>query len=243
MKFNEALGSVGERRALAIAQAKAGGLGIDWQSGVNCVFQACIDNPDLAPSSIGTRYDSPEDVIGKWVQKYYDAFSGRISIHRSNLPSTIADPIIDVIIQGRLTHLDNSALNKIKYAHRLSMSAENILGLLLEEYLAIKLKPNGWHCAWGETIRSVDFCSSNGALLQIKNRSNSENSSSSRVRIGTPITKWFRVDAISGNHHWQALNSQYRVQCSEESFRAFVHDALSHNPGALAIEPDNPWQR
>ncbi len=243
MKFNEALKSIEKSSTLKIAQAKAEELGIDWQSGVKFVFLACMNHTDLAPSSIGTKKDTGEDVIEKWVQKYYDAYNNRISIHRSNLPSTIADPIIDVIIKGRLTHLDDSALNKIKYAHRVSMSAENILGLLLEEYLATILKSKNWHCAWGETIRSVDFCSTTGGLLQIKNRSNSENSSSSRVRIGTSIEKWFRIDAISGEYQWKTLNSKYGVKCSEESFRAFVHDALSHNPDALAIEPDNPWQR
>jgi len=64
--------------------------------------------------------------------------------------------------------------------------------------LADNLIAYGWHCAWGETIRSVDFCSEDGQLLQIKNRSNSENSSSSRVREGTNIIKWFRVNALTG---------------------------------------------
>lgn len=241
MKFIEALETVGKQKSLLIAQAKAKSLGISWTSGINCIFQVCLEKFELAPTHISAKGGSATDVIGKWVQKYHDAYNNRISIHRSNLPSTVADPIIDVIIQGRLTHLGVPALNKIKYAHRLSMSAENILGLLLEEYLAIHLHPKGWHCAWGETLRSVDFCSSKGDLLQIKNRSNSENSSSSRVRVGTLIEKWFRVDAGSGKYLWPEFNSNYNVNCTEDNFRAFVRDALIHNPDALAIEPGNPW--
>jgi len=241
MKFNEALVSIGKRKAISFAQEKAHRLGLDWLSGIGCVFQACLDNENLAPTNIAIKDGAAKDVIGKWIQKYFDAFNSRISIHRSNLPSTIADPIIDVIIQGRLPHLNNTALKEIKFAHRLSMSAENILGLLLEEYLSNHLIPKGWHCAWGETIISVDFCCNDGSLLQIKNRSNSENSSSSRIRKGTLIEKWYRVDARTGTYQWETFNSKFRVRCSEDSFRAFVRDALSHNPAALAIEPDNPW--
>jgi hypothetical protein len=42
------------------------------------------------------------------------------------------------------------------------MSAENILGLILEEYLANNFKDEGWHCAWGDTVNSVDFVNENG---------------------------------------------------------------------------------
>jgi len=241
MKLPEAIKSLSKRQATSIAQTHATKVGIEWQSGINCIFNACLNDPNLSPTNIGTKKDSATEVVEKWVQKYKDGYTNRISAHRSNMPSTIADPIIEVIIQGRLTHLDQEYLLKIKYAHRLCMSAENILGLLLEEYLAVHLAPQGWFCAWGETIRSVDFCSSNGGLLQIKNRSNSENSSSSRVREGTDISKWYRIDAISGKFLWDDLNAKLGVFCSEGAFRDFVRDALSHNPEALAIEPENPW--
>jgi hypothetical protein len=122
------------------------------------------------------------------------------------------------------------------------MSAENILGLLLEEFLAQQLADFDWYCAWGETVRSVDFCQAQGGLLQIKNRSNSENSSSSRVRIGTDIEKWYRVDARTGNYCWEELNRKYNTdRFSEESFRRFVVEAISNNPNALPVEIGNPW--
>jgi len=142
MKFTEALVSIEKKKAISFAQGKAQELGLNWQSGIGCVFQACLDNEDLAPTNISVRNGTAKDVIEKWIQKYFDAFNRRISIHHSNLPSTIADPMIDVIIQGRLPHLDRGALKEIKFAHRLSMSAENILGLLLEEYLSNHLSPN-----------------------------------------------------------------------------------------------------
>jgi transcriptional regulator with XRE-family HTH domain len=68
-----------------------------------------------------------------------------------------------------------------------------------EEYLAEKLLPYGWYCCWGETMKSVDFCTQNGDLLQVKNRSNSENSSSNKIRQGTAIIKWHRINASNGS--------------------------------------------
>jgi hypothetical protein len=52
---------------------------------------------------------------------------------------TVADPVIEKIIGARLNNLTDEELRKISFAHRLGMSAENILGLLLEEYLSINL--------------------------------------------------------------------------------------------------------
>ena len=123
------------------------------------------------------------------------------------------------------------------------MSAENILGLLLEEYLAVELAPHKWHCCWGETLRNIDFVNEDGRLLQVKNRSNSENSSSSRVRDGTQIEKWFRVNATSGKYLWEELNIHHKpLQLSEEKFVAFVVKTLKANPKAMPVEPENPWK-
>ncbi|BAU44747.1 SinI family restriction endonuclease [Leptolyngbya sp. O-77] len=147
------------------------------------------------------------------------------------------------IINARLPGLTTEQLEQIKYAHRLSMSAENIQGLLLEEFLAEQLADYGWYCCWGESVRHVDFCNVDGSLLQVKNRSNSENSSSSRVRINRPIEKWYRVDARTGSYRWSYFNDKYSTdRFSEENFVTFVQRILSANPNALAIELNNPWQ-
>ncbi len=156
----------------------------------------------------------------------------------------MADPIIDKIIGSRLTHLTANDLEKIKFAHRLSMSAENILGLMLEEYLANNLESVGWHCAWGETVKSVDFVHEDGRLLQIKNRSNSENSSSSAVRAGTQIQKWFRIKADRIEYMWEHINKICAMDnLSEKSFEKFVHKCVSQNPSCVAIEKENPWNK
>jgi hypothetical protein len=225
-----------------IARAAAEEVGVSWSAGICYIFNACRINPELAPKD-RSKKSAPDEVILKWVMKYKAGYEARISKRTSNLPGTMPDPIINVIIKELLPHLSDQTLDKILYAHRLSMSAENILGLLLEEYLAINLLAHKWHCAWGETIKSVDFCSEDGRLLQVKNRSNSENSSSSKVRSGTNIFKWFRINAQTGTYMWNDLNRILKTNIlSEDDFRRFVQSTLRNNKAALAIEPDNPWK-
>lgn len=67
-------------------------------------------------------------------------------------------------------------------------------------------------------------------LLQVKNRSNSENSSSKRIRelvemLGCPvkITEWHRCRASDGSTCWEALvDNQDLSLANEEGFHKFV---------------------
>lgn len=216
---------------------------VSWDEGINAVFSVITKDTALAPTNVRNSKDGKISAIEKWVLKYHRGFCGRASQRVSNPPGTLADPIIESIIGARLTHLNDDDLNKISYAHRLGMSAENILGLFLEEYLADNLSEFGWHCAWGETVRSVDFVKETGELIQIKNRSNSENSSSSRVRDGTLIKKWYRIEASKVEYKWDLLNKMCGIgTLSEKQFVAFVHKILKANPRALAVESRNPWK-
>lgn len=204
------------------------------------ILIACYRNPELSPSLQGK---TPERLAKTWLKKYNNSYEKRISKRISKPPGTVADPIVEKIINARLTGLKTEHLEQIKYAHRLSMSAENIQGLLLEEFLADQLADYGWYCCWGDSIRHVDFCNVDGSLLQIKNRSNSENSSSSRVRINQPIEKWYRVDARTGSYQWSYFNDKYDTErFSEKNFVTFVQKVLLNNPNALAVEEYNPWK-
>lgn len=204
------------------------------------ILTACYRNPGLSPT---LKSITLEVLAQSWLKKYSDSYENRISRRISQPPGTVADPIVNTIINARLTRLTADHLEQIKYAHRLSMSAENIQGLLLEEFLAEQLGEYGWYCCWGESVRHVDFCNVDGSLLQVKNRSNSENSSSSRVRINQPIEKWYRVDARTGLYRWSYFNDKYgTARFSEENFAMFVQQILTGNPNALAVEVNNPWQ-
>lgn len=201
---------------------------------------ACYRNPDLAPKITGKSIKS---VATSWLKKYSHGLKSRISQRISKPPGTVPDPIVDIIISTRLSEISIEQVKQIKYAHRLSMSAENILGLLLEEFLSEHLSRYGWHCCWGEVVRYVDFCNVDGSLLQVKNRSNSENSSSSKVRKNLPIEKWHRIDAETGSDRWSYFNEIYGTDSfSEQSFINFVRRVLTENPQALALDSDNPWK-
>jgi len=218
------------------------GQGKDLAEAHRTILTACYRHPDLSPTI--KKAKTPEELAKSWLEKYENGYKNRISRRVSQLLGTVADPIVSIIINARLKGLTTAHLEQIKYAHRLSMSAENILGLLLEEFLAEKLAKYGWFCCWGESMRHVDFCNVDGSLLQVKNRSNSENSSSSRVRINQPIEKWYRVDAVNGNYQWSYWRDRYNNDdnFSEEKFIDFVQQVLQRNPCALAIEVENSWK-
>jgi len=233
---------LGKEKSVVIAKQIALDLNIQWIGGVSVVFDAIVSDLERVPGNIGGKNDDHNNAIRKWFLKYQRGKEGRASQRISNPPGTVSDPIIEKIIGARVVALTEEDLNKINYAHRLGMSAENILGLILEEYLAVNLEPHGWHCAWGETVKSVDFVHEDGKLLQIKNRSNSENSSSSAVRDGTQIERWFRIKADRIEYMWGSLNEICGTTVlSEDSFVIFVQTTLSNNPECLAVEQENPW--
>ncbi|MDB4468572.1 SinI family restriction endonuclease, partial [bacterium] len=206
MKLVEAISEIGEESAVAMAKIYAIGNQVNWDDEAQYVFAAVARDKSRVPGNIGGKNDTAESAIQKWVLKYRKGLDGRASNRVSNPPGTKPDPIIETIISSRLNVISQETLEKIILGHRLAMSAENILGVILEEYLSVNLKDSGWHCAWGETVKSVDFVNENGMLLQIKNRSNSENSSSSSVREGTSIKKWYRINATTGAFFWSKLN-------------------------------------
>ncbi len=242
MKLKQAIQNLGAVQSVTTAMQIAEENNIPWNDGVSFVFHAIANDSERIPGNIGGNKDDENSVIKKWLLKYTGGKLQRSSHRESNSPGTVADPIIEEIIGSRIPALDNDDLNKITYAHRLGMSAENILGLILEEYLSENLKEFGWHCAWGETVKSVDFVHEDGRLLQIKNRSNSENSSSSAVRHGTEIKKWFRIKADRVEYMWESLNTICgTTNLSEESFIKFVRETISSNPDCLAVEHCNPW--
>lgn len=116
--------------------------------------------------------------------------------------------------------------------HRASMAAENKVGELLEAYLATRLEPKGWFWCSCNILKGVDFYKPGSpvVLLQVKNRSNSENSSSEKIREtlekgGCPvkISKWYRTESSTGDTCWNDLEGNPRGElASEEEFHKFI---------------------
>lgn len=209
------------------------------------VASRIIDLPEICCTINIKTGEDISDFIRKWTNKFLNGYQNRPTQRTSNPIGTKHDQILDEIISARIyTTVD--ILENIKYAHRLAMSAENIAGAFLEEYIAEQLISQGWHCCWGETMKSVDFCKFDGQLLQVKNSDNSENSSSKSVRDGTTIKKWFRRFSKKEETNWEALNELVRIdnvedQLNEASFKAFVREAVSNNPDSIFLEVESPF--
>jgi hypothetical protein len=107
----------------------------------------------------------------KFVKDFLKGYNNRASVRISNKSSVKPDAIVDIIIHSRLPNLTNEEVTMISSGHRVAMSAENILGLMLEEYIHLNVLEFGWTCCWGNVMKSIDFVSSKGVLLQVKNRS------------------------------------------------------------------------
>jgi len=148
-------------------------------------------------------------------------------------PTTVPDEMVSVILHDYFG-IAVADLERAKQEHLLSMGAENLVGNLLERYLASVLEPKGWIWCSGDMVKAVDFVkaptrSRGGAwrLLQVKNRDNSENSSSSAIRKGTEIEKWHRTFSKKTGSNWAEFpDAALRKHLSEAAFKSYVREYL-----------------
>jgi hypothetical protein len=154
-------------------------------------------------------------------------YKGYTQSHFPKLSKLIPDDVVSLIMEEAFD-INFDQREKNKKLHSIAMSAENCLGQLLEKYIHSITHPTGWVWVAGDLIKAVDFIleeeeEGNWILLQIKNRSNSENSSSKAIRDGTPIDKWFRINANSGKTYWDKVpDSMQNLGLCEDGFRQFV---------------------
>lgn len=180
-----------------------------------------------------------KEYVKKWVARYLSGYNGRPSKRQGKKSQTKPDPAVKLILRTRREDIDDNFADTLEKGHSIMMTIEGMVGNLLEEYLATILHPYGWYCCWGSTIDAVDFCKEDGSLLQVKTSSNSENSSSIRVRNGTEIRKWFRRFSNKANKfNWVALNEIigrdiFSEENSEREFRDFITRTIRENPGCI----------
>lgn len=189
---------------------------------------------------------NPEDYIKKWLRRYYNAHSKRPSLSHANPKGSAADPALNIMVKESENYSDKQLDVAIKN-HNLFMAAENIQGNLLEEYISLKTENLGWVWAEGETLRACDFVRKNKMgipqYIQIKNRDNTENSSSSAVRKGTQIQKWNRLTTRKKHKqpypvfNWNKLNTLMHVPSnslmSEDDYEKFLSKVIKNNPNLI----------
>ena len=168
-----------------------------------------------------------------WIETKAEKF---VTERYTNKPAStlnIPDPLIGIISEEYFG-IDSVDIEKLLTNHKIAMAAENVTGSLLEEYIATVMEPLGWIWCSGKMVKASDFIrfpakkNDKPHLLQVKNRSNSENSSSSNIRKGTTIDKWYRLEAVSGATRWDNFpDSQGKKSLSEAKFHEFVKDRIA----------------
>ena len=182
---------------------------------LDAIFEIALKHRDRFPVISFNGYFSPERYVERWINGYVKAMSNIPSKRKANPKSSCTDPSLKTVVKAVLGLSENDAILGETY-HNLFMSAENILGNLLEEYIASKIKPYGFIWCGGNVLAAIDFCNSDGTFfLQVKNKSNTENSSSNKIREHTEvqIEKWYRLGTRSEKnkkvptYKWDALNN------------------------------------
>lgn len=191
------------------------------------------DNPDRLSSRSNKLHLQSKEGIDALHQYYLRSRDQKLQLSK---PTTIPDDAVSVILQ-QCCGFSEVQTAQIKLEHQLSMSAENLVGALLERYIAQVLQPHGWVWCAGDFVRAIDFVKWDASrnlweAVQVKNRDNTENSSSSAIRHGTTIQKWFRTYSKASrnrdtNTNWHNFPEQeFRSQLSEEGFLAFIRAYL-----------------
>lgn len=220
-------------------------MGFDF-SGLDVIFEVALNQQDRFPNIVIPNNATTQEYIARWISGYVTAMNNKPSMREANAKSACSDPAIRRIVQVCQGVSKDEAIRQENH-HNLFMSAENIQGSLLEEYIAQNITPYGWVWCTGNVLRAVDFCNSTGSyLLRVKNKSNTENSSSSNIREGTSIKKWYRLGTrtLAGKkvpvYRWDDLNetiSHFSTQgqtlppcvMTEESYHEFLTKVAMRN--------------
>ena len=187
-------------------------------------------HPEAASAMRGSS--APAVGTAEYVRRQAGAFAQARDPRAPKPPETVPDEMVSVILVSYFGIAQADA-ERAKREHLLSMGAENMVGDLLERYLASVMEPKGWIWCSGSVVKAVDFIKPPSAqrgawrLLQVKNRDNSENSSSSAIRVGTEIEKWHRTFSKKAGSNWGAFpDSNLRNALSEKAFVDFVRAYL-----------------
>ena len=141
--------------------------------------------------------------------------------------TTYPDELTSIVLETAYEHPPERRKEIIDY-YANQKQAEMYIGALLELYIQKFGLKFGW-CFCGDVIRSIDFVKKIGHewyTYQIKKSDNTENSSASKVRVGTNIYKWARRKSTKKNtFYWDTFpDVRLKNSLSEEGFRQFVKE-------------------
>ncbi|WP_374386535.1 SinI family restriction endonuclease [Sandaracinobacter sp.] len=186
-------------------------------------------NPDRTPKKFLLQEALDE-------RKLIDLATQMVNGRRVRQPSfaqTVSDPAVSIVV-GLRYGVHANELMSVEAHHKMAMAAENVIGPLLEAYVAQQMGPQGWIWCSGDVVKAIDFLKKNDdgiwIALQIKNRDNSENSSSARVRDGTDIKKWYRTKSRTGQTNWEKFPDKGTIGIlNEEGFISFIESVVERD--------------
>lgn len=185
------------------------------------------DNPEAASTVRG----KPDIVIGseEYIRRQAESLIKSREPRAPSPPATIPDEMVSFIM-NKYFDVPEEELERAVELHNLSMGAENLVGDILERYIASVVESHEWVWCSGSIVKAVDFVhqkpDGKWLALQVKNRDNSENSSSSAIRKGTEIEKWFRTFSKKKGDNWKNFPKIVNAPPSEKGFRDFVEQYL-----------------
>ena len=214
------------------------------------IFELALNDKTLFPSfsyssKVGSLQTLEEQYIQKWCNAYLEFKDPSLRGVKNN--DSPDDPALIKLIESYANISLEETSHSLKQ-HNMWMQAENIQGELLEEYIAKKTALLGWIWCKGSILRAVDFINKDGEiLLQIKNKYNTENSSSSAIRDRKNIIKWFRLGVKKKNglsfavFKWDELNEIIDIggnklspsNMSEVDYESFLAAVSKANPELL----------
>lgn len=182
-----------------------------------------------------------------WIRKFLKAWEQLPSQKIGEPKKAATDPaLVQLVLKSQ--DLNGSEIVEWVRHHNLFMSAENIGGNLLEEYIYSRVAQYEWIWCRGEILTAVDFCDREcRKFIQIKNKSNTENSSAKGFREGRNAAIWYRMKANRNREGqivtmWPQLVEIVKCGCSrdvpddlfsEADFQEFVLRAAASNPSLI----------
>lgn len=184
--------------------------------------------------------------LNKWISKFLSEWQSLPSDYVANPKKTVTDEaLIHMVMDAKHAGSKERAYEWAAH-HNLFMSAENIGGNLLEEYIYSKIKPYGWIWCRGKILTAIDFCNDEcTAMFQVKNKTNTENSSGKGFRESCGAKAWNRMKAERRNGkietYWPKLIEIVREGSTvdkpvpndlvtEADYLDFVSNTVRNNP-------------
>lgn len=192
------------------------------------------------------EFASEHDYLVDWASRYssFTLPSQRVD----NRNGKAFDEALYQILSDGLA-ISPKRATQLALSHQTIERAEIIVGNLLEEFVNSEIQTKGWIWCKGETLQSIDFIKVEQGqkphLLQIKNSTNSENSSSKKVRKNKPyqVDAWNRSEANSvddGGFRKTRWDKLYKIleysddeieqsKLTDEEFVSFISSCCATN--------------